>query len=272
MEDKIRKAIQIHDDTWRKARKLGEEAKKIYEPVIKAARETAMLFRDYLAKVLIEQEEVRDKWIEQGYAYFSNYHIVTLVLDIQDEEERSDSFADNLFEIDIIDLIIDEYEEIEKVEYVTSVLKTLDKDNLTHSVPLLTLLVERLMRILTDKLESNIQQAEIKKMISRSIVKYKTEEMQELTEEDLEDFSKLKEKIDANVKELYIDTYKKIVEEDFMKDDRYAKGAILNRHALLHGKQDLDEINKKDAIKLLFLVHYFIDLIKLKDTGELVIQ
>lgn len=268
LKESIKKLLLYDKQAMEERRKLAEKTMSFLEPVIDAARKTYSLYKHSIQMVIKEQELVEEQWIYKGYAYSSSFHILSLLT----YETQEEDFIDKLFEYEFFEHVLKTYEEIEESNYIKNVFETFNKENLTHHIPFLTLLVERLMRILTDNLDTHSLPFEIKKLINKSLVDYERKEPEELSDEESNEISRLHTVINKNTKKLILSSYLNIIENDLFKTEAKAKGNILNRHRVLHGKQDFDKMTEEDAVKICYTILLFIDLINLKNTGNLIIK
>lgn len=212
-----------------------------------------------------EQDKAYERDISKGYAYSTYYHLITRVI----HRHEYQNYVDALIDMKLLDFVLNKLQKVEDSEYVKSVFESINRENLTHNIPLFTLLIERLMRILTDKVEDNIKLFELRQLIEKSLENYKVFSDENLVKEEIKI---LEREVSENAKNLYEKTLTYIVEKDFMQSEDKVKGNILNRHTLLHGKQDFDKLNEDEAMKLIYLILFFLDLIELKNQGTLVFE
>jgi hypothetical protein len=229
------------------------------------------LYKRNLIATVKEQEKVYEESISKGYAYSTYYHVIMRIIK---RHEDSDDIVHVLIESELFSFILTKLSKVEDSKYVAEVFKNINRKNLTHHIPFLTLLIERLMRILTENLEERISMYKLKETIEDSLSEYEVvhKRAKNTSEEEEKEIEIMERQIGDNAKTLYEKTFNEIIQKDFMQNEDKVKGSILNRHALLHGKQDFDDMEEEDAIKLVFLILFFLDLINLKDKGELVIK
>lgn len=226
-----------------------------------------------LQGTIAEQEKAYEKNISKGYAYSTYYHLITRVIHRHEDK----NYVDALIETKLFDFVLNKLQKVESSDYVKEVFESINKENLTHNIPFFTLLIERLMRILVDKLDDKVELWKLKKIIKSSFETYKVVDkrintIDSIFYEEKEQINILERERDENAKSLYEDTFTHIIEGDFMQNEENLEGKILNRHVLLHGKQDFDKLNEDEAMKLVYLILFFLDLIELKNDGTLVFE
>lgn len=268
MRESIKKLLLYDKQALEERSKLAEKTMGLLEPVIDVARKSYSLYKQSLQMVINEQELVEEQWIYKGYAYSSSFHILSFLT----YETQEEDFIDKLFEYEFFEHVLKTYEEIEESDYIKDVFESIKREELKHHIPFFTLLVERLMRMLTDNMDTNLKPWKIKKIINNSLFEYDKNNLKELSDEEKDEVSKLNLSIQQNTKSLLYKSYIQIIEEDLFANESSVKGRILNRHKVLHGKQNFDEMKDEDLVKLGYAILLFIDLIKLKRTGKLVIN
>lgn len=242
MCDKIKEYINLTPEEIKRRQAIGKHLSEKVKPVIKAARSIYDFYIKSLKAVKTQQENEVEEWISEGYSYSSTFHIISFMThEIEDEE-----LIDSLFEVGFFEHVQSSYEEVEKSSYVSDVFQTFKRHDMTHHIPFLILLVERLMRILTDNLHTHSMPGEIRRIINKSMIVYLDEDLEELTDDEKNEVLKLNKQINQNTKRLLLKSYNEIVDNDLFKDERYAKGNILNRH--YNGPKNLD--TKKGDVKV----------------------